>query len=110
MSTQPQRQAPPSVGGLVVSWLLAAPVRSFVSKVDNKKRTVFELRDPARLGNSLVVFLDGEPGTLAAVPPNTRITLRLDEVRSGRGRGELVGSVPRAVVEQAFAAVAGGAS
>jgi hypothetical protein len=108
MSTQPQKTTP-AAGGLTVSWLLASPVRSFVSKRDDQPRTVVELRDPARLSSSLVFFLDGEPGRLASLPVNSRVTVRVDEVRSGRGRGELVGSVSRAALEEAFARAGGAA-
>lgn len=101
MSTQTDRPASPP-GGIHFSWLLAAPVRSFVSKASGATRTVVELRDPARLGNSLVLFLDGEAGPLANVPANTRVTLRVDEVRSGSHRGELIGSVSREAVMEAF--------
>ena len=108
MSTESQRQVATD-GGLTVSWLLAAPVRSFVSKTSGQTCTVVELRDPARLGNSLVLFLDGESGPLAQVSPNTLLTLRVTEVRSGSGRGELIGTATRESVEAAFA-LAGGES
>ncbi|MBX6369891.1 MAG: hypothetical protein IRZ04_18060 [Rhodospirillales bacterium] len=108
MSAQEQKQSQP-VGGVVVNWLLAAPARTFTSKTTGEPKTVIELRDPSRLSNSLVVFLDGSAGTLGAVQPRTPIALRLDEVRAGRGRGELIGVVAREAVEAAFAR-AGGAS
>ena len=92
----------PNAGGVLVTWLLASPIRSFTSKTTGEERTVVELRDPAALGNSLVLFLDGAPGALADVPTNTLVALRVDSVRSGRGRGELVGTVARADVEAAF--------
>ncbi|HVM16416.1 MAG TPA: hypothetical protein VM290_02395 [Gaiellaceae bacterium] len=110
MSTPTQRPTPVGGGLTVNNWLLVSEARSFVSKRDNQTRTVVELRDPSRLSSSLVLFLDGEPGPLAAVPINSRVTLRVDEVRSGRGRGELVGSVSRAAVEQAFSSARGGGS
>jgi len=94
-------------GGLTVEWLLAAPVRSFVSKTSGKTKTVVELRDPTRLGNSLVVFLDGEAAGLARIEPSTIGTLHVEEVRSGQGRGELIGTATRKDVEQAFG-VSGG--
>lgn len=89
-------------GGLTVRWLLAAPVRSFDSKKDGNRRTVIELRDPTRLGNSLVVFLDGDAGELASVQPSTAVTLHVQEVRSGQNRGELVATTSREAVERAF--------
>ena len=106
MSTSTERAAAPAGGLTLVGWLLTAPARSFVSKRDDKTRTVIELRDPMRLGNYVVLFLDGDAGSLVSAPLNTRVTVRLDEVRSGRGRGELIGSAARAAVEQAFSAAA----
>jgi hypothetical protein len=108
MSTQEEKRSPVR-GGLTVAWLLAAPVRSFDSKKDGNRRTVIELRDPTRLGNSLVVFLDGDAGKLASVQPSTVVTLHVEEVRSGQGRGELVATATREAVERAFG-VTGGAS
>lgn len=107
MSTQEDKRSAMR-GGVTVSWLLAAPVRSFDSKRDGRRRTVVELRDPSRLGNSLVVFLDGDADKLEAVQPGALVTLHVEEVRSGQGRGELIGTASREAVERAFAA--GGAS
>lgn len=107
MSTEEKQMQ--TQGGVIVMWLLAAPVRSFKSKSSGETKTVVELRDPIRLSNSLTVFLDGDAGELEKVAPRSMITLRVDEVRPGRGRGELIGSVSREAVEAAFAR-AGGAS
>jgi hypothetical protein len=107
MTTQEDKKTEKK-GGLTVAWLLAAPVRSFTSKTSGKVKTVVELRDPARLGNSLVVFLDGEAAGLARVEPGTVGTLHVEEVRSGQGRGELLATASREDVERAFG-VSGGA-
>jgi hypothetical protein len=99
----PTTDNPHTLGGFTLSWLLAAPARSFTSKTTGTSKTVIELRDPQRLAQSLTVFLDGEAGPkLEAVPPRSLITLHVEEVRSGRGRGELIASVERAAVEAAF--------
>lgn len=90
-------------GGLTIEqWVLAADPREFVSKSSGQPMTVLELRDPARLGNSVVLFLDGPVGSLAGGSPRTPITLHLEEVRSGRGRGELIGRAAREVVEKSL--------
>jgi hypothetical protein len=91
------------LGGLTVSWFLASPARSFTSKASGARRTVIELRDPQRLSQSLTVFLDGEVGpVLQGVPARSVVTLHVEEVRSGRGRGELIATVARPAVEAAF--------
>jgi hypothetical protein len=84
------------------SWVLAGSPREFTSKSTGTAMTLVELRDPERLGNSLVLFADGPLGKLAAVRPSTPVTLRVDEVRGGRHRGELSGSVARVVLEAAL--------
>ena len=89
-------------GGVTVTWALAAEPRSFTSKTTQQPMTVVELRDPVRLGNSIVLFLDGQAEKLGTVPPGTEVTLHLEEVRAGRGRGELVGRASREDVEAAF--------
>jgi hypothetical protein len=104
--SQQQQHSPAGVGGLVVSWVLGQPVRGYVSKKTSTPGTIVELRDPARLGNSLTVFLDGEPGALASIAPNTLVTLRLESVSAGRRYGELTGRASRVAVEAAFGAVA----
>jgi len=102
MSTQQNQHSQQPVGGVTFTWLLGGPVSSFVSKATGEPKTVIELRDPARLRNSLVLFLDGEPGELERIKPHTTVTLRVDEVRKGSGRGELIGEVNREAVETAF--------
>jgi hypothetical protein len=83
-------------GGVTVNgWLLSAPPREFVSKRSGQPMTLVELRDPQRLGNSLVIFLDGEAGVLSSAVPPRPVTLTLDELSGGRGRGELTGRVGR---------------
>ena len=52
------------------------------SKSTQQPMTVVELRDPARLGNSIVIFLDGPAGPLEAVEPGAEVTPHLEEVRS----------------------------
>lgn len=95
----------PSLGGLTVhNWLLATQPREFNSKKTGELMTVAELRDPARLSNSLVLFLDGPAGRLASGAASTAVTVRLDEVRGGRNRGELTGRVSRESLEAAVAA------
>ena len=90
------------MGGITVSWILAQPVRGYVAKSDGQPRTIIELRDPARLGNSITLVCDGEVGKLESVPAHKVITLQLDEVRGGRSRGELVGSASREAIEHAL--------
>lgn len=83
-------------GGLTVNgWLLAASPREFVSKRSGEPMTIVELRDPRRLGNSVVIFLDGNAGVLASAEPSRPVTVTLDEVSGGRNRGELTGRVAR---------------
>jgi hypothetical protein len=89
-------------GGVSLTWLLADEPRTITTKT-GEKRTVLELRDPRRLGNSLVVWLDGEADDLPQVAPGAAVTLHVQSVRGGRARGELVASVSRAVVSAALA-------
>jgi hypothetical protein len=93
----------PPLGGVHVEWIVSQPAREYTSKADGATRTVVELRDPSRLGNSITLFLDGPAGDLAKVAANATVRLRLEEVRPGRGRGELVGSANREDVDAAFA-------
>jgi hypothetical protein len=98
-----QQQRVPAGGVVFNGWVWAREPYSFVSKTTGAETTVVELRDPRRLGNALVVYLDGEVGNLAGVPVGTPVTLHVEEVRSGRNRGELVGRAARADVEAAAA-------
>lgn len=93
----------PVVGGLTLTWYLADQPRTVQTKA-GKEMTVLELRDPRRLANSLILWLDGPAtGVLEQVPPNTLVSLHVESVRSGRARGELIGQVAsREVVEAAF--------
>lgn len=97
---------PPHLGGLHLAWLLADDVRTIRTK-DGNERTVVELRDPRRLSQSLVVWLDGPAGALASAVPGTLVQLHVDAARPGRGRGELIGQVERSAVEAAFARAGG---
>jgi hypothetical protein len=107
LSPTPQKKTVEAeLGGVFVAWILSQPVRSYESKKDGQPKTVVELRDPARLGNSITVFLDGEAGPLAHTSTNALVKVRFDEVRPGQGRGELVGTVERAVLEAACAKAA----
>ncbi len=102
MSTQPAKpKNPANMGGLVVQWLLADDPSSFTTKA-GEVRTVIELRDPARLGKSLVIWLEGDSQPFENVPPGTYISLRLESVRSGNARGELIADVSREAVQAAF--------
>lgn len=102
----PTHSQPPMLGGLHIAWLLADDVRTINTK-DGAERTVVELRDPRRLSQSLVLWLDGPAGALERVAPGTLVQLHVAAVRPGRGRGELVGQVDRAAVEAAFARAGG---
>jgi hypothetical protein len=95
--------AMPSGGIHIVNWILAAPIHAFTSKTTQERKTVVELRDGQCLSNSLVVFLDGEAGPLEAATPGVRVSLHLTSVRSGKSRGELIGSASREAVESALA-------
>lgn len=94
-----------TAGGVHIAWLLADEPRTVTTK--NGERTVMELRDPRRLSQSLVLWLDGPAGALAEVPPGQLVQLQLESVRGGRSRGELVGNVRRESVEAAIARVQG---
>jgi hypothetical protein len=94
-------KVPANMGGLVVQWLLADDPSSFTTKA-GEVRTVIELRDPTRLGKSLVIWLEGDSQSFKNVPPGSYISLRLESVRSGKGRGELIADVSREAVETAF--------
>jgi hypothetical protein len=88
-------------GGLTVTWILGDDPRTITTK-EGEKRTVLELRDPRRLSNSLVIWLDGEAESLPTIAPGTLVTVHVQSVRSGRARGELVGSTTREAVEKAL--------
>lgn len=89
--------------GLSVSWLLASPIRSFNGRADGKPRTVVELRDPQRLGNSLLLFVPGEaPQEWSRIPTTMAIAVTVEEVRSGKGRGELFGTISREALAEAL--------
>lgn len=106
----PTTDNPHTLGGFTLSWLLAGPARSYTSKASGKRRTLIELCDPNRLKRSITIFLDGEAGPkLEAVPPRSLITLHVEELQPGSGRGEFIASVERSAVETAFER-AGGAS
>jgi hypothetical protein len=105
--TKTHNPAMQQLGGLHLAWLLADDPRTITTK-EGAKRTVVELRDPRRLSQSLVLWLDGEVGNLAGLQPGTLVQLHVESVRSGRSRGELVGNVQRAAVEAAFAHAQGG--
>lgn len=98
-----------TVGGLHLAWLLADDPRTITTK-DGSQRTVVELRDPRRLSQSLVIWLDGEVGHLANLQPGALVQLHVESVRSGRSRGELVANVSREAVEAAFARAQAGQS
>lgn len=96
----------PQLGGLSLTWYLADEPRAITTK-DGKDMTVLELRDPRRLANSLVIWLDGLMSPpLQQVLPNTLISVHVESVRSGRARGELVARASREAVEAAFARAA----
>lgn len=95
-------------GGLTLTWLLGDDPRTITTKgVD--KRTVIELRDAARLSQSLVIWLDGEADGLPELRTGTPVALHVESVRSGRGRGELVANVSREAIVAAFARAREGA-
>ena len=89
------------LGGLAISWYLGDDPSTITTK-NGDVRTVIELRDPARLSRSISIWLDGEGEAFDGVRPGALITLHLESVRSGRGRGELVADVSRSQVEAAF--------
>lgn len=102
-TAEPKATTDALAGGITITWILGRKVHSYVGKKDGKTRTIVELRDPACLGNSITLFLDGDSGALESVKVHTSITLRLDELRAGNSPGALTGSVAREVVEAAFA-------
>jgi hypothetical protein len=102
MSTNPKPHA--AIGGFTSCWVLGDDPRAITTK-NGDRRTVIELRDPARLSNSMVLWVDGEADAFAGVQPGTAIALHVRGVRSGRGRGELVADVDREAVIAAFARV-----
>lgn len=102
MSSNPSIHLPAAIGGLSLVWLLADDPRAVQTKA-GKTMTVVELRDPTRLANSLVLWVEGAvSGVFEQVPPRTPIALHVPSVRSGRGRGELIASVSRESLEAAF--------
>jgi hypothetical protein len=99
----PTPDNPHTLGGFTLSWLLAAPVRSYTAKATAKRRTLIELCDPQRLKHCITIFLDGEAGPkLEAVPVQTVITLHVSELMPGNRRGELIAAADRSAVEAAF--------
>lgn len=97
------------VGGLHIAWLLADDPRTITTK-DGSKRTVVELRDPRRLSQSLILWLDGPAGPLVGAQPGLMVQLHVESIRAGRSRGELVGNADRSAVEAAFARAKGATS
>lgn len=93
---------PAALGGLTVCWLLGDDPRAITTK-NGERRTVIELRDPARLSHSMVLWLDGEADAFAGLKPGTPLALHVRSVRSGRARGELVADADRETVPAAFA-------
>ena len=94
---------PHALGGFTLSWMLAAPVRSYTAKATGKRRTRVELVDPQRLKQGITIFLDGEAGPkLEAVRVQTVITLHVSELSAGDRRGEFLASADRSAVEAAF--------
>ena len=89
------------VGGFTLTWLLGDVPRTITTKT-GEKRTVIELRDPARLSHSLAIWLDGEADALPSVATGTAISMHVAGVRSGKARGELVADVSRDGVIAAF--------
>lgn len=99
----PTTENPHALGGFTLSWLLAAPARSYTAKATGKRRTLVELCDPQRLKHCITIFLDGEAGPkLATVPVQTVITLHVTELTAGDRRGELIATADRSAVEAAF--------
>jgi hypothetical protein len=99
----PTSDNPHALGGFTLSWLLAAPVRSYTAKATGKRRSLIELCDPQRLKRCITIFLDGEAGPkLESVPVQTVITLHVTELAAGDRRGELIATADRSAVEGAF--------
>jgi hypothetical protein len=84
-----------------LTWLLGDVPRTVTTRA-GEKRTIVELRDPARLSQSLVIWLDGDVAGLPDLRIGTPISLHVEAVRSGRARGELVATVSREAVVAAF--------
>jgi hypothetical protein len=92
----------PRGGVIFAGWLLGEEVRTINTK-SGEEKCVVSLRDPRRLSNALVVWLDGPAGdVLSAVEPGTAISLHVPAVRAGKARGELVADTDRGAVEAAF--------
>lgn len=102
MQTNSGKTTDLATGGIVVAWLLGDDPKTIKTR-EGQEKTIVELRDPRRLSNSIVIWLDGPAGALTRAQPGSVIHLRVDGVRSGRARGELVASVSREAVESAFA-------
>lgn len=96
----------PLVGGIFLTWLLGDEPRTITTKTGDK-RTVVEFRDPQRLSQSLVLWLDGEADSLPTLAPGAPVKLHVQSVRSGRARGELVGDMSHAALSASFARAAG---
>jgi hypothetical protein len=109
MQSPTSKNATHPVSGLTVSWLLADDPRT-VRTQQGEERTVIELRDPRRLANAIVIWLDGPAGALAQVPAGTPIHIHLDALRAGKNRGSLIATVSREAVEAAAGAALGARS
>ena len=82
------------IGGLALTWLLGDDPRTIRTKT-GEKRTVVELREPGttqRVARHLARWRGRQPA--AAVDRHAGL-MRVESVRSGRGRGELVATVAR---------------
>jgi hypothetical protein len=73
-------------------------------------RTLVELRDPERLSQAIVLWLDGAADSLADLPPRSAVAIRVESLRAGRTRGELVGEASRDAVVEAFKRATAGKS
>lgn len=94
-------------GGVAFAWELGSSVRAFNAK-SGKRWTVVELRNPQDLKQYVSIWLEGDAGaTLEAITPRTVVPIRVEGLRAGRERGELVATASRASVEEAFARVGG---
>ena len=82
----------PTLGGVVFTWELGAPVEAFTAK-SGARWTVVELRNLQNLKQYLSAWLEGDAGPiLEAVPARTLITLTVDGVRPGKERARDVGN------------------
>jgi hypothetical protein len=100
-SSTSNTENPRVYGGMTIAWLLGDEPKAITTKTGDV-RTVIELRDPKRLSNSITIWLDGDAKAFELVSPGVAIALHVEGLRAGKGRGELVATVERAVVEEAF--------